>query len=706
MEDFDNQKEDGSVWTSNSDLFMTIAIVFLILFIFSMIASGVQKVQMSIEKKQNEEYLAGKVPKPIKEKNKKDFKKLENELEQLLQKEKELETLAKSVSSIKDNINEKKKLFKDLKTDHLEKEARLLYASSTIEFLESSKKNLEEKLNNKNQKIDHLTKINNEIKKNNIEKNSKNEDLVKEQKILAQEMKIEKTKFNVMSKELESLKKNLKKSNEKLADVSDKLIKSNSKLKVKKEITNHKEEVIATLNSKLKKITEEKDFLSKDYRKNTLQNKKLQEELKNTLIQQKNLTADNLSQKKEMIKRDSKIMDLSEKLKKSTKNENTTKMQVKNLENALAEETSSSKAIEDNNKELVTSFKDLKNKYQLAKVKSDSYKKGMQNKEEENRSLSGILKSLEFENQKLNTKNSKISALNDSLTNKNQTQDVSLSRLDKNMKECITNLDQKTKDLEHSNRNVQKLDKISKNVGKQLTELTKKLSFKNGKLSKLNSSLKKSKKKNNKLSNNLNRVLTEKKNISNKIYNRIKDSGIDIDIDEESGIITIKMDEAFQFKRSSFELNDFAKENLGKIIPVYAKSLFEEESIKKRIASVLVTGHASPSYGGKFIDPEDGNEKAYQYNLELSLKRAEQIAHFIFGGDIGNYTFKNHLKKITKIAGKGYMEPLNSPSLNSNYSEKCGVYDCKKSRRVEISFILKDISPGKKTKNSNSALSH
>ena len=111
-------------------------------------------------------------------------------------------------------------------------------------------------------------------------------------------------------------------------------------------------------------------------------------------------------------------------------------------------------------------------------------------------------------------------------------------------------------------------------------------------------------------------------------------------------------------------------------------------TIRKYIISVNVTGHASPQYYQQYIDPESEDWKAYSHNLDLSLKRAQQVGYFIFSEDIGKYPYKRELRDITKISGRGYMSPILSKGESS--PEKCGPYNCRKSRRVEINFSLKD----------------
>ena len=177
-------------------------------------------------------------------------------------------------------------------------------------------------------------------------------------------------------------------------------------------------------------------------------------------------------------------------------------------------------------------------------------------------------------------------------------------------------------------------------------------------------------------------------NIAKRVANRIQSEGIEIEIDEKTGTITLKMDEAFYFKNASYELAQSAKEKMATLIPAYAAALFEDQNVVDRISSVSITGFASPTFRRAFVDPQENDTEAYRYNMELSMKRSQQIAEFIFGGEIGSYPHKSTLKRLTRVSGMGYMKPILADDQSQDSG--CGIYDCTKSRRVEINFHLND----------------
>ena len=53
------KKDDGQIWSSYSDMFTTIAIVFLTLFVFAMIKVGVSTMERVAQKKAHEKDLLG-----------------------------------------------------------------------------------------------------------------------------------------------------------------------------------------------------------------------------------------------------------------------------------------------------------------------------------------------------------------------------------------------------------------------------------------------------------------------------------------------------------------------------------------------------------------------------------------------------------------------------------------------------------------------
>ena len=83
--DDEANNEDGSVWTSYSDMFTTMAIIFLVMFVFALLRSGVNTLETLQEKKKREDLLKGNLPEEIvksQEKQKEDLGKSIEEMDQ------------------------------------------------------------------------------------------------------------------------------------------------------------------------------------------------------------------------------------------------------------------------------------------------------------------------------------------------------------------------------------------------------------------------------------------------------------------------------------------------------------------------------------------------------------------------------------------------------------------------------------------------
>ena len=110
------------------------------------------------------------------------------------------------------------------------------------------------------------------------------------------------------------------------------------------------------------------------------------------------------------------------------------------------------------------------------------------------------------------------------------------------------------------------------------------------------------------------------------------------------------------------------------------------------VTNVNVVGHASPVYKQRYVDPNSDNSLAYNYNMLLSARRSTQLVKYITSRYTGKFKFKNFLRQKIAAIGRGYVEPVKREpaSAISKKKQRCGDYDCEKSRRVEITFTLKE----------------
>ncbi len=179
------------------------------------------------------------------------------------------------------------------------------------------------------------------------------------------------------------------------------------------------------------------------------------------------------------------------------------------------------------------------------------------------------------------------------------------------------------------------------------------------------------------------------KELSSQIADDLSKADVDADFDIDTGTVTLDMDEVFKFKTNSHKLSPRAKRKLSQILSIYFGKLLENDNIAELIKSVKITGHASPIFKGIVLDPSITYGKYYTYNMKLSVKRAEEVSRFIKQTVLSNYHNKRYIGDLIEVEGKGYQEPV-LISAKTKKVNICGKYDCKKSRRVEISFELKD----------------
>ena len=182
---------------------------------------------------------------------------------------------------------------------------------------------------------------------------------------------------------------------------------------------------------------------------------------------------------------------------------------------------------------------------------------------------------------------------------------------------------------------------------------------------------------------------TLRAHIGRKIADRLNAANLDVFVDPNTGAVILRMDNSFLFKRNSADLSKGFKTTLQKVIPLYVDELFKDKDVSNKINHINIIGHASPRHRQKYVDPHRNNIRAYNFNLDLSSDRAREIVKFIFGKEFKGFNFRPQFRQKVQAIGKSFSEPvLRRPA--SKPSNGCGKYDCKLSRRVEISFTIKD----------------
>lgn len=138
-------------------------------------------------------------------------------------------------------------------------------------------------------------------------------------------------------------------------------------------------------------------------------------------------------------------------------------------------------------------------------------------------------------------------------------------------------------------------------------------------------------------------------------------------VDPQTGSIVFSSD--VLFKKGSAVLSEECKNLLKEVIPTYLGVLMKDE-FSKYVAEIIVEGHT---------DTEGG----YEYNMDLSYKRANAVAMYCLNESNGlNSKQIEQLRHVMTVNGRSYMNPV--------IKEGSSDIDMSASRRVEIKFRLKE----------------
>ncbi|HAZ13527.1 MAG: hypothetical protein A2X86_13430 [Bdellovibrionales bacterium GWA2_49_15] len=181
--------------------------------------------------------------------------------------------------------------------------------------------------------------------------------------------------------------------------------------------------------------------------------------------------------------------------------------------------------------------------------------------------------------------------------------------------------------------------------------------------------------------------------VAENLKKKLQEAGIG-GINTKTGDVTLSFEKEF-FDRGKSELKAGMMETLARFMPKYTQGLFDDAKIADKIQSVEITGFASPTYKGKYIDPNSLNEvdrKAAQYNMDLSIERAKAIFNHIFDRRKLSYKYQDKLRPLVKVTGRGFFEAGRAPAgaiPGMNEKEFCKKFDCNQAQRVIIKFNIK-----------------
>lgn len=168
-------------------------------------------------------------------------------------------------------------------------------------------------------------------------------------------------------------------------------------------------------------------------------------------------------------------------------------------------------------------------------------------------------------------------------------------------------------------------------------------------------------------------------------------AGVKADVDGQTGEVIIDFGDTY-FDSGSARLKPQMTAVLEKAMPAYSKSLFGNPKLAGKISTVEIVGFASPTYQGRYIDPNSTkpeDRKALKYNMDLSYQRANAIFQHLIDGKDKQSEHQRDLLPLMKVSGRSFLEVMTVQNRNvANAAEFCRVNDCKKAQRVIIRFSM------------------
>lgn len=161
--------------------------------------------------------------------------------------------------------------------------------------------------------------------------------------------------------------------------------------------------------------------------------------------------------------------------------------------------------------------------------------------------------------------------------------------------------------------------------------------------------------------------------VAKELTKNMKEQKIDASVDKLTG--QVKISDLELFELNSYELSDKGKKYLNKFIPIYVNTIFSNQKLYDKVSNVVIQGHTD----SQTFKNVSSKEEQFTKNMDLSLKRANAVAEYIFKTSY-NKKYTDKLTKTVIVEGKSYTEPV---LVN-------GKEDYGKSRRVELKLVVKD----------------
>jgi len=131
---------------------------------------------------------------------------------------------------------------------------------------------------------------------------------------------------------------------------------------------------------------------------------------------------------------------------------------------------------------------------------------------------------------------------------------------------------------------------------------------------------------------------------------------------------------------------------LNKVIPSYAKSLFQDKHIARKIKLVELIGFASPTYQGMYIGDNyntDLGRDSIHFNMDLSYKRARSIFKYVFDKRKIEFPYQENLLKRAKVSSRSHLlHTKRTTPIRTDFRQYCKTQGCKIDQKVMLKFYL------------------
>lgn len=182
-----------------------------------------------------------------------------------------------------------------------------------------------------------------------------------------------------------------------------------------------------------------------------------------------------------------------------------------------------------------------------------------------------------------------------------------------------------------------------------------------------------------------------RKQVASEIQKGFAKAGVKADIDMQTGDVVLDFGQTY-FDSGSDRLKREMKGVIEKAMPIYSKSLFGNPKVSNKISSVEIIGFASPTYKGRYVDPQSSkaeDKAALKYNMDLSYRRANSIFTYMLDNQSTNFAHQKELLSRMKVSGRSFLEVMKVQNRNvASAVEFCKQNDCKKAQRVIIRFSM------------------